>query len=416
MKLGILSCNLRCYSTRRLREAATARGHQVKVLNTLKFAIDLEEGAPDLYFRQKPLSHYDAVLPRIGASITHFGTAVVREFQQMDVFCANSSAGIANSRDKLRSLQILSRHRIGIPKTAFVRDKKDVLPAIERVGGAPVIIKLLEGTQGIGVLLAESVKSAEAIIEMLQSQKQNVLIQKFVAESKGRDVRAFVVGDQVVAAMRRVAQGQEFRSNVHRGGITESFILDEEYCETAVRAAQIMGLRVAGVDMLQSKDGPQIMEVNSSPGLEGIETCTKLDVAGAIIDYIAAQADFPEIDLRQRLTVSRGYGVTEIHVPEGSEFVGKAIKESGLRDKDINALTLYRGTTVIPNPRSERQLEPGDRLLCFGKLELMRELIPAKTRRRRVPKVQKLPEHSATDVGESDTNEQTLEPTLPEED
>ena len=329
MKLAILSRSLKSYSTSRLREAALQRGHDVKVLNTLKFAIDLEEGKPDLYFRQKRLSQYDAVLPRIGASITYYGTAVVRQFEQMDVFCANSSAGISNSRDKLRSLQILSRHQIGIPQTTFVRDKKDVLPAINRIGGAPVIIKLLEGTQGIGVLLAETVKSAEAIIEMLQSQKQNVLIQKFVVESKGRDIRALVVGDRVVAAMRRVAQGQEFRSNVHRGGLTEMVTLDESYHKTAVRAAQIMGLRVAGVDMLESNSGPQIMEVNSSPGLEGIETCTQLDIAGAIIDYIAAQVDFPEIDLRQRLTVSQGYGVAEIYVPEGSSYIGKSISESG---------------------------------------------------------------------------------------
>ena len=312
MKLAILSWNPNSYSTRRLREAAAQRGHNVKVLNTLKFAIDLQEGKPNLYFRQKQLSHYDAVLPRIGASITYYGTAVVRQFEQMDVFCANSSAGITNSRDKLRSLQILSRHHIGIPQTTFVRDKKDVLPAINRVGGAPVIIKLLEGTQGIGVLLAESVKSAEAIIEMLQSQKQNVLVQKFVAESKGRDIRALVVGDRVVASMRRVAQGQEFRSNVHRGGLTEPVTLDDVYSKTAVRAAQIMGLRVAGVDLLEGKDGPQVVEVNSSPGLEGIETCTQLDIAGAIIAYIAAQVDFPEIDIRQRLTVSQGYGVAEI--------------------------------------------------------------------------------------------------------
>ena len=229
MKLAILSCNRHCYSSRRLREAAVDRGHKVKVLNTLRFSIDLEEGRPSLNFRSKELSHYDAVLPRIGASITYFGTAVVRQFEQMDVFCANSSAGISNSRDKLRSLQILSRHKIGMPPTTFVRDKKDVLPAIERVGGAPVIIKLLEGTQGVGVILADSVKIAEAIIETLQSTKQNVLVQKFVAESKGRDIRAFVVGDQVVAAMRRVAQGQEFRSNVHRGGQTEPVELDEEF-------------------------------------------------------------------------------------------------------------------------------------------------------------------------------------------
>ena len=397
MKIGILSCNPKCYSTRRLLEAAQQREHEAKVLDTVKFAIDLRRGEPDLFYKQNHLADYDAVLPRIGSSITYFGTAVVRQFEQMDVFTANSSAGISNSRDKLRSLQILSRHHIGIPETTFVRDKKDVLPAIERVGGAPVVIKLIEGTQGIGVLLAESVKSAEAIIELLQSQRQNVLIQKFVAESKGRDIRAFVVGDQVVAAMRRVAQGQEFRSNVHRGGLTEPVLLDEDYCLTAIRSAQIMGLRVAGVDMLEGKDGPQIMEVNSSPGLEGIERCTQLDIAGAVIDYMAAQVDFPEIDLRQRLTVSRGYGVTEIHVPDGSEYIGKTISESGLREKDINALTLYRGTTVIPNPKATRPLEAGDRLLCFGKLELMRDLIPAKTRRKRRPAVKELPDLPVAD-------------------
>ena len=392
MKLAILSRSPSAYSTRRLKEAALQRNHDVKVLDTLKFAIDLQRGEPELYFRTKPLSHYDAVLPRIGASITYYGTAVVRQFQEMDVFCANTAAGIMDSRDKLRSLQILSRHHIGIPRTTFVRDKKDVLPAIQRVGGAPVIIKLIEGTQGIGVLLAESTKAAESIIELLQSQKQNVLIQKFVAESKGRDVRAFVVGDRVVAAMRRVAQGQEFRSNVHRGGIAEPIDLPADYEATAVRSAQILGLRVAGVDMLEGADGPQIMEVNSSPGLEGIETCTGLDIAGAVIDYIAAQVDFPEIDLRQRLTVSRGYGVTEIFVPEGSNYVGQTIRTSGLPEQDINVLTLYRGNKVIPNPRLDRELEADDKLLCFGKLEAMREMIPPRTRRRRRPKIQDLPE------------------------
>jgi ribosomal protein S6--L-glutamate ligase len=336
------------------------------------------------------LSDYDAVLPRIGASITYYGTAVVRQFQEMDVFCANTAHGILNSRDKLRSLQILSRHHIGIPRTTFVRDKRDVLPAIERVGGAPVIIKLIEGTQGIGVLLAESVKQAESIIELLQSQKQNVLIQKFVAESKGKDIRAFVVGDRVVAGMRRVAQGQEFRSNVHRGGKAEQVELDEKYVETAVRCAQIMGLRVAGVDMLEGKDGPQVMEVNSSPGLEGIETCTGLDIAGAVVEYIAAQVDFPEIDVRQRLTVSKGYGVSEIYVPEGAKFVGQTIIETELYENDINVLTLYRGNKVIPNPKGSRELEAGDKLLCFGKLEAMRGMIPARTRRRRAPKITQL--------------------------
>jgi len=373
-----------------LKEAALERGYNVKVLDTLKFAIDLEQGRPHLYFRQKLLSDYDAILPRIGASVTYYGTSVVRQFEEMGVFCANTATGITNSRDKLRSLQILSRHRIGIPKTTFVNDKKDVLPAIQRVGGAPVVIKLIEGTQGIGVLLAESLKAAESIIELLQSQKQDVLIQKFVAESKGKDIRAFVVGDRVVAAMRRVAQGQEFRSNVHRGGIAEPVELSDEFKDTAVRSAQILGLRIAGVDMLESATGPQVMEVNSSPGLEGIETCTKLDIAGAIVEYIAARVDFPEIDIRQRLTVSKGYGVSEIHIPEGSEFEGMTIAETKLRDSDINVLTLYRGKTVIPNPRNERQLEAEDRLLCFGKLDAMRGLLPPKARRRRRPKVKSL--------------------------
>lgn len=402
MKLAILSCSPKCYSTRRLVDAANDRGHKVRVLDTLKFSIDLEEAEPELYYRSKMLSQYDAVIPRIGASITYFGTAVVRQFEQMDVVCANSSSGITNSRDKLRSLQILSRHHIGIPQTTFVRDRKDILPAIERIGGAPVVIKLIEGTQGVGVILAESVKVAEAIIETLQSTKQNVLVQKFVSESRGRDIRALVVGDRVVAAMRRVAQGQEFRSNVHRGGATEPLVLDEDYAETAVRATQIMGLRIAGVDMLEAAEGPKVMEVNSSPGLQGIEQATQLDVAGAIIDYLAAQVDFPEIDIRQRLTVSRGYGVTEIHVPDGSEYVGQSIDESGLPEKDINVLTLYRGTSVIPNPRLKRTLEPGDRLLCFGKLEAMRSLIPEKTRRKRRPKVRQLPEGAFIDeLGET---------------
>lgn len=390
MKLAILSRGPRSYSTQRFKEAALQRGHDVKVLDHLKFAIDLQKGMPDLYYRQKKLSTYDAVLPRIGASVTYYGTAVVRQFQEMDVYCANTAHGIINSRDKLRSLQILSRHNIGIPRTTFVRDKKDILPSIERVGGAPVVIKLIEGTQGIGVLLAETVQAAESIIELLQSQKQNILIQKFVAESKGKDIRAFVVGDRVVAAMRRVAQGQEFRSNVHRGGIAEAVELDEVYAATAVRAAQILGLQVAGVDMLEGKNGPQIMEVNSSPGLEGIETCSGLDVAGAVIDFIAAKVDFPEIDIRQRLTVSKGYGVSEIYIPEGSDFVGKTIKETSLLEQDINVLTLYRGHKVIPNPRSDRILENNDKLLCFGKLESMRGMVPRKERRRRRPDLKDL--------------------------
>ncbi len=382
MKLGILSRAPRSYSTTRLRVAALDRGHQVKVLNTLRFAIDLTGDDPDLQYQGKQLSDYDAVLPRIGASITYFGTAVVRQFEQMDVYTPNGSAAITNSRDKLRSLQILSRHDLGIPASTFVRDRQDVQAAITRVGGAPVIIKLLEGTQGIGVILAPDAKVAEAIIETLQTTGTNVLLQQFIAESRGRDVRAFVVGDRVIAAMRRTAQGDEFRSNVHRGGSAEQIELDPEFEQAAVRAAQVMGLRVAGVDMLEGNDGPLILEVNSSPGLEGIEGATGLDIAGAIVDHIANQVGFPSLDVHQRLSVSSGYGVAELLIKAESDFPGKTLADSELEEQDITILSLHRGTTVIPNPKRSRVLEVGDRLLCFGKYESMRGLIPDRKKRR----------------------------------
>ncbi|MBO9627491.1 MAG: RimK family alpha-L-glutamate ligase [Microbacterium sp.] len=395
MKIAVLSRAPQAYSTQRLRAAALNRGHNVKVLNTLRFAIDLTADEPDLHYRGRQLSDYDAILPRIGNSITYFGTAVVRQFEQMDVYTPNTANGISSARDKLRANQILSRHNIAMPPTAFVRNRADVRPAIERVGGAPVVIKLLEGTQGIGVILAPQVKVAEAIIETLHSTKQNVLIQKFIAESRGRDIRALVVGDRVVAAMRRSAAGDEFRSNVHRGGSVESVTLDPVYEQTAVRAAQIMGLRVAGVDMLEGDDGPLVMEVNSSPGLQGIEQATGLDVAGAIVDYIANQVNFPEIDVRQRLSVSTGYGVAELVIHAGAEQVGKQLGDLGLWDRDITVLTLHRGVTVIPNPRKHVVLQDEDRLLCFGKLDEMRSMIPE--RRRRRAKVRRLPKEFLTE-------------------
>ncbi|QEN09413.1 RimK family alpha-L-glutamate ligase [Oceanispirochaeta crateris] len=390
MKLAILSRSPQSYSTQRLKLAALDRGHNCKVLNTLRFAIDLSGNSPDLQFQGKQLSDYDAILPRIGSSITYYGTAVVRQFEQMDVYTPNTANGISNSRDKLRATQILSRHDIGIPSTTFVRDRKDVTAAIERVGGAPVVIKLLEGTQGIGVILAPDNNVAEAIIETLHSTQQNVLIQQFISESKGKDIRALVVGDRVVGAMRRSAQGDEFRSNVHRGGTVEAIELDSVYERTAVRAAQIMGLRVAGVDMLEGHDGPLVMEVNSSPGLEGIEKATGLDIAGSIIDYIANQVDFPELDVRQRLTISTGYGVAELMVKDDSHLVGTTIANSGLREQDITVLTLHRDTEVIPNPRETRILNANDRLLCFGRLESMRSMIPKRKERR--PSIKKLKE------------------------
>jgi ribosomal protein S6--L-glutamate ligase len=371
-------------------EAAKHREHKVKVVNTVRLSLDLDHGRPDLYYHDKQILQPDAILPRIGTSVTRYGTAVVRQYEQMDVYTPNTATGISNSRDKLRSLQILSRHDVGIPMTCYVDDKRDVASALERVGGAPVIIKLLEGTQGVGVILADKREIAKAIVETLHSTNQQVLLQKFVAESKGKDVRAFVIGDRVVAAIRRTAQGQEFRSNVHRGGKAEAIDLDPAYAEVAVRAAQIMGLRICGVDMLEGASGPQVMEVNSSPGLEGIEGATGLDVAGAIVDYIADQVKFPEIDIRQRLTVSRGYGVADISIPKGSTYVGMTIEQTELRDRDVVVLTLKRGGKVISNPKGNRVLEADDTLLCYGKSEQMKHLIPDDIPKRR-RKLKRLP-------------------------
>ena len=374
MKIGIISRSPRCYSTQRLKEAAAARGHAVRVLDTFKFAIYVEQELPSLQYRGKSLEAVDAVVPRIGASVTFFGAAVVRQFEQMGIHTLNSSHAISTARDKLRSLQILSRHDIGIPPSAYVRDKDDILPAIQSVGGTPVIIKLLEGTQGVGVMLAQTAQTAQAIIETLQGARHNVMIQKFVAESKGRDIRALVVGDRVVAAMRRKAVGGEFRSNVHRGGRTEAVQLERAYEKTAVKAAQILGLSVAGVDILESSDGPKVMEVNSSPGLEGIEAATGVDVAEAIIREVEAHAMFPELDLRQRLTVRGGYGVAELAVARGSDLANLTIGDSPLAELGVQVLYIDRNNVLIPNPPAGRLMLEGDKLLCFGKLVTLRTL------------------------------------------
>lgn len=376
MNIAILSRSPNAYSTRRLRETLLSRDHKVKVMNTLRFSVGVEEEAPTLSYRGKDVPRLDAVIPRIGSSITFYGTAVVRQFEQMGVFTLNTSHAISVSRDKLRSLQVLSRHQIGVPPTVFVSQKDDILPAIQRLGGAPVIVKLLEGTQGVGVILAETRKVAQAIVEAFQSTRQNVLIQKFVKESKGRDVRAFVVGNKVVAAMRRVAQGDEFRSNVHRGGRTEAVTLSPEYERTAIHAAQIMGLRVAGVDLLEGADGPQVMEINSSPGLEGIEKATGIDVAGAIVSHIEDQVLLPDVDLNQRLSLGKGYNVAEFHITRDSFLKGKTLEEAALRDQDVLVLSIRRRGLVIPNPRGDTKLLSGDLILCYGKLLTLKGLIP----------------------------------------
>ena len=383
LKIAILSRGPRLYSTRRIKEAAVARGHKVKVLDTMKFGMYVNPAAPDLTYQSKPISHYDAVIPRIGTSVTFYGTAVVRQFEQMGTYCLNTSEAIMASRDKLRSMQVLSRHAVGIAPTAFVKGQRDILHAINEMGGAPVIIKLLSGTQGIGVILAETNKVAEAIIETLTSVQQNVLVQKFVSESKGRDIRAFVVGDRVVAAMRRRAAGSEFRSNVHRGGSTEAVTLDPEFERTAVRAAQILDLRVAGVDMLEGKDGPVIMEVNSSPGLEGVEGATGVDIAGEMIDYLVERVQLGNLDVRERLSLTRGYSVNEFTVQADSTMAGQPISECGLRERDIVILRISRGKEQIPNPKGSRVLEAGDQLLCYGNTLQLKAYLPTLIKRKR---------------------------------
>ncbi len=378
MKIAILSRERSCYSTRRLRQAGLERGHTVRVLDTYTLSVSLETGRPLLYYRGKPLSSFHAVIPRIGASATFYGTAAVRQFEQMGTYVVTTSRGITMSRDKLHALQVLSRHGIGIAPTAFVRRTEEILPAIDRVGGAPVIIKLLEGTQGNGVILAESAHTAESMISALQGAKQNVLIQKFVSESKGRDIRAFVVGGRVVAAMRRRATGDDFRSNLHRGGQAEPVQLSAAYEVTALRAAQALGLAVAGVDMLETNEGPQVLEVNSSPGLEGIERATGVDVAHAIIEHAEAHVRFPEVDLRQRLKLGSGYEIAEVPVGRRSALARQTLKESGLRDAGIQVLSITRGGHVVMNPRGNEQVLEGDVLLCLGRRSDLAEVVARK--------------------------------------
>jgi ribosomal protein S6--L-glutamate ligase len=287
MNLAILSREPKLYSTKRLVEAAEQRGHHVEVIDHLQCNLVLEKGTPGIIYEGRRLEGFDAIIPRIGASVTFYGTAVVRQFEMMKVRTAVDSQSIVRSRDKLRSMQILARAGVGMPKTAFTNYSEDVLEMISHVGGAPVIIKLLEGTQGLGVVLAETEKAAQSVIEAFHNLKARIIVQEFIAESKGADLRAFVVNGEVVGAMKRQGKEGEFRSNLHRGGTGKLVKLSRAEKAAALLAAKALGLGIAGVDMLQSKRGPLVLEVNSSPGLEGIEKATGLDIAGKIIEYTA---------------------------------------------------------------------------------------------------------------------------------
>lgn len=286
MKIVVLSRNPHLYSTSRLVEAGEKRNHEMLVLDHTKCDLLIEKRKPQIFYKGNPIEGVDAVIPRIGASVTFYGTAVVRQFEMMKVFTATESQALVRSRDKLRSLQILSRAGLGLPKTAFTNYSKDVKSVIKNVGGAPCVIKLLEGTQGVGVVLAENENAAESVLEAFNGLKARVIVQEFIKEAGGADIRAFVVDGVVVGAMKRQGKEGEFRSNLHRGGSAQVIELTDEEENAALKAAKVLGLGIAGVDMLQSKKGPLIMEVNSSPGLEGIEGATGKDIANAIIRYI----------------------------------------------------------------------------------------------------------------------------------
>ncbi|MEM6837464.1 MAG: 30S ribosomal protein S6--L-glutamate ligase [Cyanobacteria bacterium P01_C01_bin.120] len=286
MKIIILSRDSSLYSTRRLKEAGEAQGHEMQVIDHMRCYMDITSHSPKVLYQGMPIDDADAIIPRIGASNTFYGTAVVRQFEIMNVFTPNPSQAITRSRDKLSSLQLLARRGIGLPVTGFAHSTQDIDGLIDLVGGAPLVIKLLEGTQGIGVVLAETYQAAKSVIEAFRGLDANILVQEYIKEAKGADIRCFVVGEKVIASMKRQGADGEFRSNLHRGGSAAKAKLTPEERSTAVRAAKAMGLRIAGVDMLRSNHGPVVMEVNSSPGLEGIEKYTNIDVAERIITYI----------------------------------------------------------------------------------------------------------------------------------
>ncbi|WP_345990532.1 30S ribosomal protein S6--L-glutamate ligase [Sulfurimonas sp. HSL1-2] len=293
MKIAILSRNKNLYSTRRLAEAALERGHEVEVIDTLRCYMNITSERPSMHYKGEDLLGFDAVIPRIGASITFYGTAVLRQFEVMGLTSLNDSIAISRARDKLRSMQLLARKGVGMPVTGFARNPDDIEDVLDMVGGAPVVIKLLEGTQGIGVVLAETKKAAESVIQAFMGLNANIMVQEFIKEAGGADIRCLVIGDKVVAAMKRQGPEGEFRSNLHRGGSAKVIKITPAERATAVAAAKAMGLQVCGVDMLRSKRGPLIMEVNSSPGLKGIETASGKDIAGLIIQHLEKASSKP---------------------------------------------------------------------------------------------------------------------------
>ena len=364
-RLAVLSRGPRLYSTRRLVEEARLREIDVAVINPMQFSLFVAEQDIGILHQGQKFD-YDAVIPRIGHSITKHGVSVLRHLEQLEVWTANTSQGILQSRDKLHSSQILARNRIPTPRTAYVRDMKDIERAIEAAGGLPVVVKVTQGTQGQGVFLRHTLHETKNLVQGLLVTGKAVLIQEYIAESHGKDIRALVVGGKVVACMRRKARGREFRSNYHLNGTVEKVDISEEYADVACRAARV----------LEGNDGPLVLEVNSSPGLEGIEKASGVNVAGAIIDYVITESDFSEVNVDQLLKTIPGQGVLSVHLRNHPHLIGSPISE--IFKGDIPVFALSRAGDLIWNPDPEMQLRFRDSLICYGDLEQLRANIKRK--------------------------------------
>ncbi|MCI5066020.1 RimK family alpha-L-glutamate ligase [bacterium] len=376
MRIGIISSARSSYSTKRFIETGKARGHDIRFVHPGRVSIFLRPEHSDLFVKNVRPRQIDAVIPRVESGSNPLKLAVVRQFEQLGSFSLNPSHAISIAHDKLRTAQVLTRHRIPTPESAWVMNDSEIPKVIEKLGGTPIVIKVLSGSQGAGVMLAESEKVAKAMIEALQLAGHAVLLQKFIKESAGQDIRAFVVGDRVVASMKRVAQGDDFRSNIHKGGTAHPIELDEHTKNVAVRAAHAVGLRIAGVDLIESNNGPLVIELNSSPGLEGIEGATKVDITQEIYEYLEEEVNFSELDLKEQLSVGKGYALLEVSVQENSPFRNHSLRELHFADRGLHLLRLSRSGLTIPFPNAEEVLGLGDVLLFFGKkldLKLLRE-------------------------------------------
>ena len=368
MRLAVLSRGPRLYSTRRIVEEARKRGLDVEVCDPMKFSLVVNQGSVDVLHRGQAFAK-DAVIPRIGHSITQHGVAVLRHIEQLGIWTANTGQGIIQSRDKLNASQILARNRLPVPKTVYVRDILDVEQAIDTVGGLPVVVKVTQGTQGDGVFLRHTAFEVRNLVQGLLMTGKAVLVQEYIAESHGKDIRALVVGDKVVACMRRRARGREFRSNFHLNGTVERVDLPESYAEAACRAARVLGLNIAGVDLLEGNNGPLVLEVNSSPGLEGIEKASGVNVAGAIVDYVMEDTAFSEVDIGQLLRTVPGSGVLSLQLSNHPKMVGKRLDEVFA---STPVFALSRGDRLVWNPDHDVQLRYDDVLVCYGELTELR--------------------------------------------